>query len=264
MPDFASWFATLRDTVCALPATQGGLLAAAAAAVFAAYVVFTAIGFGSALIAGPLLAQILPVTQVVPLLAALDLVASLAGRPAGAGTPCRAALGHLLPAMLIGIAAGTWLLVALPPRLLLGALGTFALVQGWRGLAAAPPIAGASPGPACLYGLAGGVCGALVGSGGFLYALHLGRSLDDPATIRATQGVLITVSTLIRSGGFLLAGLYASTSLLALLLVLLPIMALGRAAGRTLAGRLPRASFLRLLHGMLLLSGSALLLRGLA
>lgn len=46
-------------------------------AVAVAYVIFGIAGFGTALIASPILANFLPVSQIVPLLALLDIFAAL-------------------------------------------------------------------------------------------------------------------------------------------------------------------------------------------
>lgn len=82
-------------------------------AIVLAYVVFGIAGFGTALVAGPLLAGVLPLSQIIPLLVLLDFSASF-----GNWLPARrqiavTELKRLLPCMLLGCALGAYGLLAL-------------------------------------------------------------------------------------------------------------------------------------------------------
>jgi uncharacterized membrane protein YfcA len=109
------------------------------------------------------------------------------------------------------------------------------------------------------FGFGGGICSAMFGSGGFVYAMYLSRRLDDTESIRATQSTLIALSTLTRVVIFAIAGVYADLDLLLLAAVLLPAMAIGLAAGHLITLRLSKAQFLRILHVLLIGSGAILL-----
>jgi uncharacterized membrane protein YfcA len=65
----------------------------------------------------------------------------------------------------------------------------------------------------------------------------------------------------VRLGLFLLAGVYADTSLLVLAVCLLPMMFVGLWIGRSLTLKLSRETFVRLVTWLVLASGLALLTR---
>ncbi|HFZ2223909.1 anion permease [Pseudomonas aeruginosa] len=234
-------------------------------AIVLAYVVFGIAGFGTALVAGPLLAGVLPLSQIIPLLVLLDFSASF-----GNWLPARrqiavTELKRLLPCMLLGCALGAYGLLALRAELLMLALGVFVSLYAlyalflqprgqprWRATWALP------------FGVFGGLFGALFGSGGFLYALYLNGRLASKEQMRATQSALIGCSTFVRLGLFLLAGLYAAREPWLLAACLLPGMALGLWIGRRVTLRLSREAFVRLVTWLVLCSGLALVGRYLA
>lgn len=226
-----------------------------------AYVVFGLAGFGTALVAGPVLAHVVPVATIVPLLALLDCAAAGANVARDRKAADLAELRRLVPTMALGSVAGAAILLRGQPRALLLALGLFAVAYALYALSAVRPARRLTPRAALPFGLIGGVFSALFGSGGFLYAIYLGGRLDSAERMRVTQSTLIGLSTLTRVVLFLLAGVYAHTETLALALALLPAMLLGTAIGRRITLSLPRAQFLRIVHGVVLCSGLVLLWR---
>ena len=240
-------------------------LAAAVAAptVFLAYAVFAIAAFGTALIAAPVLAQVMPVAKVVPLLSLLDFIAAAASLLRLRGSVSRAEMKRLLPWMVVGAAAGAWLLLVLPARATMLALGVFVAAYGVRGLLSRGEPKALSHRWAAPFGLVGGALGGMFGTGGFIYAMYLSRRLESDA-MRATQSALIFLSTLIRTVIFALAGVYADADLLLLFALLLPAMALGLFAGNRVRLRLGRVQFLRILHALLAASGIALVWRALS
>lgn len=234
----------------------------AATAVFAAYAVFAIAAFGTALIAAPVLAQVMPVAKVVPLLSLLDLAAAAASLARLRGNVSRVELLRLLPAMVAGAIAGAWLLLVLPAKAMMLALGVFVALYGLRGLLHRGEPRLLSPRWAPAFGLAGGTLGGMFGTGGFIYAMYLSRRLEADA-MRATQSALISLSTLIRVSIFALAGVYADPALLLLLALMVPAMALGLLAGHRVRPRLSRVQFFRALNALLAGSGLALVGRAL-
>ncbi|MGQ0650991.1 MAG: TSUP family transporter [Betaproteobacteria bacterium] len=103
----------------------------------------------------------------------------------------------------------------------------------------------------------------MFGTGGFIYAMYLGRRLEAEA-MRATQSALLSLSTIIRVTIFALAGVYADPALLLLFALMLPAMVLGLFAGHRVRLRLSRAQFFRVLYALLAASGAALVWRALA
>lgn len=244
-----------------IPALDAGL-ALAMAAVVAAYAVFTLVGFGSALTASAPLAMVMPVAKVVPLLALLDCAGASTRAWRARQAVAWAEFGRLFPGMLAGQCLGVLVLARLPPALMAAALGMFVVSQGVKGLM--KPAASASPRPhrAFAHGLFGGVLGGLFGSGGFIYAAYLERRLEDRSAFRATQAVLIALSTAWRIALCAALGLL-DIEVLATALLFVPAMAAGVFAGHRLDLRLTRAQLVALLNLLLVASGGALVMRAL-
>lgn len=236
-------------------------LAIAALALVAAYTIFALVGFGSALVASAPLAAVMPVARVIPLLALLDCAGA-----ATRGWRQRRHIDHrqlarLLPTMALGQMLGIALLGSLPTAWLAAALGAFILAYGaWGLLQPTPPRMFLRWGWAC--GVIGGIFGGLFGSGGFLYAAYLSRQPLERETFRATQAVLMALSTGLRVLLCALAGLVQPDLLLLALLAVPPIL-LGTWLGHHLDLHLSKERFLRLLHGTLAAAGLGLLARGL-
>ena len=212
-----------------VPLGDAAGVACAAAILVIAYALFALAGFGSALIASAPLAWVLPVARIVPLLAVLDCTGSVSRAWQARTTVDRAALGRLLPGMLLGQIVGVGLLSALPAHGLALLLGGFVAGYGvWHALGRRGAEQ-ATPTRAWLYGGFGGVLGGVFGSGGFAYAAYLQPRLER-AAFRATQGVLIALSTAWRIALCAAAGL-VDGRLVTTALVLLPAAWLGMALG---------------------------------
>lgn len=226
-----------------------------------AYVVFGIAGFGTALVAAPVLLHFMPLSTIIPLLVLLDFIAA-----SGSWLPARKAVARgelrwLLPGMAVGCTLGVAFLLSLKSDLLLLAMGVFVTAYAVYSLAVRARPRTLVQAWAIPTGMIGGLFGALFGSGGFLYALYLNARLDSTAQARATQSALITCSTLVRLTLFLIAGVYADLSMLVLAACLVPAMAVGLWIGRHLTLNMSREAFVRLVTWLVLASGIALLLR---
>jgi len=241
-------------------AEQPEYLLLAMAAVVAAYAVFTLVGFGSALLASAPLAMLLPVAKVIPLLALLDFAGSSLRGWRARHELAWSELRQLLPGMLLGQLLGVFVLSRLPATWMALGLGLFVSVQGGRGLVAGQAAGRRQPRAALLHGLFGGVLGGLFGSGGFVYASYLERRLESRAAFRATQAVLIALSTAWRIILCLSVGLL-DFRLLLTAVVFVPAMALGVYAGQHLDLRMSREQLFRFLNALLIVSGLVLVLR---
>ena len=111
-----------------------GHYAAAAAIVGLAYFIRGIAGFGSGLIAVPLLALFLPLTFVVPVILLLDFTASLVMGGLDFKRVQWREIAVLIPFTLIGVVVGTQLLVNLPMTPMLLILAAFILVFAIRSL----------------------------------------------------------------------------------------------------------------------------------
>lgn len=228
--------------------------------VFAAYVVFGISGFGSTLIAVPLLAHLFPLKFVVPFFVILDCVGAFNMGLRLRADLMREELRLLIPFMAAGILAGVWLLVQLRPELLLGGLGVFVVFFGaayvmrsGRGF----PLPRWTAAP---IGAFGGATSAVFGIGGPIYVFYLAGRGGGPTEIRATMPVVFMFTTLARIALFIAAGLYSPAALVAAA-ALLPVMALGIWTGHHLHLNLSRETVIRVMGALLVVSGISLIVR---
>jgi len=234
---------------------------ALAGIILLAYFIRGISGFGSGLVAVPLLAHFLPLTFVVPLVLITDFSASLM-----LGGHIRKQirwdeLQPLLPAGLIGVIAGATLLVNLPHAPLLLALGTIVLVFAIRNLLAWSGTQAVSRLWALPAGLTGGTISALFGTGGPPYVIYLNHRLHDKGELRASFTGLFLIEGGVRLLVFAVLGLLAGSMLWLAVLTALPLVALGLALGHRLHLGLSAAQMQRAIGILLLVSGGSLLWR---
>ena len=234
--------------------------------VFAGYVMFGISGFGATIIIIPILAHFLPLKFVVPLLVLLDLGAAIMMRANKATDALdRAEFRWMLPFMLIGMAAGAYLLKVAPESWLMLCLGLFvagnAAANLLRSKAALGSIAHVWGAPISLLG---GIGSSLFGTGGSIYAIYVARRVQNPAAMRATMSTIISVSVVVRIVVFSIAGLLLKIELGIGALALMLFMASGLLLGLRLHARLNADQLRRVVYVLLLVSGSGLALRALA
>lgn len=228
-----------------------------------AYTVFGMTGFGSSLVAMPLLVLVVPLRTAVPLMLVFDLVSGLL-----LGLKNRRHIDYgegrrLVPFMLAGMAIGVTALVRTPERTLLLVLGLFILaLAAWNlsGRAGTQPLDRRWAGP---FGVVGGFFTALFGTGGPFYTIYLTRRLSDKLALRATIGGVLFFSAISRLVLFTGAGLYGQSGLPLLAAVLLPFAMGGLALGNRLHQRLPAERARQAIWAVLAVGGASLLLRNL-
>ncbi|VVE19338.1 permease [Pandoraea morbifera] len=243
----------------ALPSPGHWVLMSAALVI--AYVIFGIAGFGTALVASPVLAYAMPVAQIVPMLALLDFGAASGNVMRNARAADMAELRRLVPAIIGGSLVGGALLLTLKPDILLRALGWFVCGYAIFSLAGPKAKSRLSQAWAIPFGALGGLFGAMFGSGGFLFAIYLTSRLERVEAMRITQSTLIGMSTLVRAMLFLIAGVYANVSMLATAASLVPAMIAGMWLGKRITLRLSRQQFVRVVNVVVFVAGVALLLR---
>lgn len=239
-------------------------LLSAALIVTLAYTAYGLTGFGSAIVAIPLLAQFFPLRFAVPMMLVFDLLTGLLLALKNRHRLSRAELRRLLPLLAVGMLAGVTLLVRVDERWLLLALGAFVVAYAVWSLAnrAVPaPISARWAVPA---GLVGGAFTALYGTGGPIYTIYLARRLADKTVLRATIGVLIFCTALIRLVLFTGSGFYRQPGLLPLAFALLPCALVGYLAGSRLHAWMPTRRAVQAVWLLLIVGGSSLFLRALA
>lgn len=226
---------------------------------FLAYMVRGIAGFGSGLIAVPLLAFYFPLQIVVPVVVFLDYVGSASQGLRNRQIVAWRELMFLIPFALIGIAIGLTLLKTLEPELLAKFLGGFVIVYAIYQLLPLPALRGprifALP---C--GLFGGCIGALFGTGGPFYVIFLTLRGLEKSVFRATFASNFLIDGAIRLIAYASFGLFQPDVLLAMLGAL-PIVGLALWLGGRVHSDLSQQTYARIISLLLLGTGLALLLK---
>lgn len=235
----------------------------AAGIVFVAYLVRGVSGFGSALVAVPLLAHFLPLTFVVPWVAAMDVAAALALTRSGlkGGHVRWAEIGYLVPPAVLGILVGLQLLVRVDPEPLLATLGILVTAFGARqllGLGGDRPVSRWWALPA---GLLGGGIGAVFSTGGPPFVIYLTHRLADKSALRATLSGLFLIEGTLRVLALLFAGLLLQQDMAVYLLAGVPLMAAGLWTGHHVHLGLGQRQMALTVGALLVASGLSLLAR---
>ena len=237
------------------------VLVALPAVILVAYTVFGATGFGSSIITVPALAHIFPLTFTVPLATSLDVLAATTTSLRLRRLAWWKEVARILPAIVVGIALGGTLLLHLPRAPALLALGIFVAAYGAWVLIGPRQFTRAPGWAAWPIGIVGGVFSVLFGTGGPIYIVYLSARIGDKAALRATSAIIVTASVWIRFGLFVVTGLLLHAELLVVVLVLLPVMVGGLRLGNRLHHALSRQNVLKLIAGLLVANGIALVLR---
>jgi uncharacterized membrane protein YfcA len=216
-------------------------------------------GFGSGLIAIPLLAHILPLTFVVPMVLVLDFVASIVLSSRKHMQVRWDEIRPLLPTSIVGIVIGSFMLISLPREPLLVSLGLFVIFFGLRyvfNIHGDKPISRWWSVPT---GLSGGLIGALFGTGGPPYVVYFSHRLHDKTQLRGTLSGLFLLDGAFRVITFLSLGLLLQADMFTALLMGLPVAGIGLYLGNKVHLGITHRQQLAVIGGLLLVSGGSLL-----
>ncbi|MEO1766864.1 sulfite exporter TauE/SafE family protein [Thiobacter aerophilum] len=230
----------------------------ATAVLLLAYFVRGLSGFGSGLVAVPLLALAFPLTWVVPFMLLMDFTASAILGRANRHLVRWQELMPLAPGSVVGVVFGASLLLTLDRQVLLTSLGLLVMLFSLRNLLdlhGGRPISRLWALPASFVG---GTVSALFGTGGPPYVIYLSHRLRDKSAFRATTSVLFLLEGGLRGAVFVASGLIQPRVLLGYALAL-PLMALGLWAGSRVHLGLDNSQMTRVIGGLLLVSSAALL-----
>lgn len=228
-----------------------------------AYLIFGISGFGSTLIAVPLLAHLMPLKFVIPVVLLLDCVGAI-----GMGLKLRtqvwkAEFMPMLPFLLAGLFAGAYALVTLPTQWLILVLGCFVLIFGADFLISRKARLRLPRWSVAPVGLFAGTTSSAFGVGGPIYVFYFTARGATPEQIRATVPAVFSFTTVARIAIFTGMGLF-NREILITATLLLPVMGLGMWCGHRLHGKLTRDQVIRIVGALLLLSGVSLIVRALA
>jgi len=226
-----------------------------------AYTVFGMSGFGSTVIAIPILANWLPLTYLVPLMALGDLVAAAFVGGTNRRHVSAAELKRLLPFMILGIGLGVTLLVNLPQQPLKAGLALFAMGVGLHSILNPSPKGTISPWWCIPAGTVAGMLAAVFGAGGPVNVAYLAGRLRDKGQIRSTVSVIISVSATLRTVLYAVAGLVLKAGLLAGFILAVPFAWAGIALGSRIHTGFTNEQMRRVVGGVLMASGAVLLAR---
>ena len=235
------------------------LVMIAAPIVLIAYLVRGVCGFGSGLIAIPVLSLMFPLKIAVPLVVMLDYLAS-----AGQGVSLRQSIQwgeipRLLIPALIGVSTGLLIFHKVDAGLLTRFLGGFVFLYALYALWG-PEMPRVSNWWAVPAALSGGVVGTLFGTGGPFYVTYLKARQLDKNAFRATFACIFLLDGAARVTGYVGTEV-VDIQLLVLLAMSLPVMILGMYLGGKIHTSLPAEVFTRGISILLLASGAFLMLR---
>lgn len=228
-----------------------------------AYFMFGVSGFGSSLVAVPLLSHLMPLQSAVMLALVLDLISAVGLSQKDRQHVRYDELKPIIPFALLGIVIGAAMLSRMPSGPLLFMLGFFVTVVAVRSLLLGPARQIVSRRWSALAGLAGGAASALFGTGGPAYMSYFGHRLDDRSELRATFSGLLVLDGGLRVVVFIASGLFFTSLNVQVLLAALPMMLLGLYFGQRAHKVLSNQQIKHLTTALLFVSGLSLLARGL-
>jgi len=231
--------------------------------VLIAYLIFGISGFGSTLIAVPVLAHLMPLKFVIPVVVLLDCVSAISMGVKLRADVWKSEFIPMLPFLLVGLFIGAFVLMNVSAQWLLLILGGFVLLFGMNYLIDRKSRIRLPRWAVAPIGVFAGTTSSAFGVGGPLYVFYFTARGATPEQIRATVPAVFSFTTVARIAIFASVGLF-STQMVIAAAALLPVMALGLWCGHRLHGRLSREQAIRIIGGLLLLSGTSLIVRAVA
>lgn len=212
---------------------------------------------GAGVIAVPLLSLVIPVPIAAALMLPLLIVMDAKSLSYYWRSVRWQELKFILPAALIGITAGGFLLGELPSNLLQILLGVFCIVFSlWKKLI---PLLGRLPCAGLIWGAVSGLTSTLLHSGGPPINIYLATRQLPKRTWLATAAVFFAMMNLIKIVPYGLTGQW-QFDLLIIDIILLPISLIGVWLGYLLQLKINEALFMSVCKRLLFLSGLALLI----
>lgn len=226
---------------------------------FVAYVIKGLSGFGSGLVAIPLLAFFLPLPLIVPVLALVSYTGTVYQSFTYRKDVVWRDLWPLLPFSIAGITIALWLLVNADVTMLTFMLGLFIFCYAVYSLLP-HEIKSGSRWWAAASGSSAGLIGALFGTGGPFYVLYLKMRKVTKQQFRATITMIFLVDSGARILGYFYSDLFTS-KMLVLVLVLLPVLVLAMYVGQHLHIKINDRRFNQVVSILLLVSGLSLAIK---
>lgn len=229
--------------------------------VFIAYTIKGLSGFGSGLIAVPLLAFILPLKVVVPVLGILSyggtIIQSISLRKQAQWK----LILPLIPFSITGVVLALWMLVNVDQNLLSLLLGCFVVVYSLYALKPVKSINTSKYGTV-IAGCLGGFIGALFGTGGPFYVIYLKLRQLDKGQFRATIASIFLLDGAIRISAYGTSGLYTQ-QVITLTVIFIPLLLIALYVGNHIHVKINEHQFNRVVSLILFFSGIMLVIKSL-
>ena len=236
-------------------------VAALAAAAFAGSVIFGVTGFGAALVTVPFATHFVPLPFALAVFVLQDLSSAVRVATESPRNAVKAEVVRMVPTMIVGIVLGATLLVSLPRKANMLALGTFVVLYGIWSLIRRGVPSRAARGWAYLAGFCGGIFGMLFGAGGPPYAIYLSHRDLTKEQFRATLSVTSVFSIGVRALALAVTGLLLRVDVWLTAAFVVPTALIGVALASRAFRRVSRELLLRLVALMLLATGVSLIAR---
>ncbi len=233
-------------------------LVSAFAILMIAFTVRGITGFGSALIAVPLLALILPISVAVPLVGLLDYLSALTHGLKLRNEIRWKQIFPLLPFTLSGVFIALYLFNTIDAQLLKKILGGFIISYALYTLLTIKPHTHNSKFWAIPGGFLGGLVGTLFGTGGPFYVIYLQLQGLGKTAFRATIAAIFLLDGTTRIVAYSINGFYTFETLV-LVAVSLPIITIAMYIGGHIHANISHQSIQKGIGIILLFSGTALI-----
>jgi len=225
-----------------------------------AYVFRGVTGFGSGLIAIPMLALFLPLTFVVPFISLLDMSASVLHISHTRQYIAWKIILRAIPFAVFGVITALFIIKSINTLILVKFLGVFIILFAIYSLISPTLKKNNSFVWPVFAGYFGSLVGTLFGTGGPFYIFYFQLQKLDKSVFRATCAAVFFVDGLIRAAGFTYSGFYTSTVLLSIAYAL-PIMFFSMYIGNHLHTNISQRTFQKAIGIFLIISGFVLLLK---
>jgi len=218
-----------------------------------------AVGFGDALLAMPLLALVIGLQLATPLVGVVSLVTTIILLATSWRSVNLAASWRLIAASALGAPVGLWVLVTVEEWVMHVVLGGVLIGYGAYNLLrpGLPPLH--NEGWAFPVGFVAGILGSAYNTSGPPVIIYGAMRRWSPDVFRATLQGFFLVNGVMIAAGHAMAGLWTA-QVLWLMLLTLPGLMVGMAAGIVVQRRISPAAFSRVVYVLLVVLGGVFLL----
>ena len=230
---------------------------------FLGALVYGVTGFGSALVTIPLATHFVPLPFALAVFVLQDFSSALRIASENPRYAVKAEVVRMVPLMVVGTIVGTGLLLILPRKASLLALGLFVLLYGAWSLLQRGALRLVAQRWAYVAGFSGGVVGMLFGAGGPPYATYLSHRGLSKEQFRSTLTLNSIFSIGFRVVALASAGLLFRREVWMTALLVVPTAMLAIFFASRLFRRMSREFLLRVVALLLLATGVSLIVRAL-